>query len=87
MIVDGKRMGLYHEGGMVCVVEVIEDKSDDEWERFILECKRIIQSSRIFKDPEIGEQWNVDRTKGDGGAYAGWYLEEEGERVCEVIEK
>lgn len=80
MIVDGKRLAVYREEGTTCVVEILADKSDDEWERFELECRRVLRTSRIVKDPEIGDRWTAERTKGAGAAYVGWSLDEDDAR-------
>lgn len=86
MIVDGKRVGLYHEEGGVTLVEVLEDKSDEKWERLLVRCVRVIQPSRIIVAPEVDEEWEVTGTKGEGSAYKGWYLEEEGVGLERVLE-
>ena len=85
MIVDGKRVGLFHEDGGIIAVEVVEDLSDEKWERLRLRCVRMVLSSPIVKDAEVGEEFVVDRTKGPGGCYVDWFLEEEGRAVEEAF--
>ena len=87
MIVDGKRMGLYREEGGLTLVEVLEDKSDEKWERLWVRCVRVVKPSRIVVSPEVGEEWEATGTKGEGSAYKGWYLEEEGAGLEKAIEE
>jgi hypothetical protein len=85
MIVDGKRVGLFHEDGGIIAVEVVKDLSDEEWERLRLKCVRMVLSSKIVIDSEVGEEFEVCRMKGPDGCYVGWFLEEEGLGVEEAF--
>lgn len=87
MFSDGKRMGLYHEDGEVDLVEVVEDLSDEEWERFRLKCVRVVQKSRIVKEAEAGEEFEVCRRKNAGGWGGDWCLEEDGISLERELEK
>jgi hypothetical protein len=63
----------FHEDGMVCEVEVLEDTSDVDWDRYKLRVKRILAQSSIFKSPEIGEEFSVEQSR--HGAWGGmWHL-------------
>lgn len=57
-------MAEYHEDGMVCDVTILEDTSDNEWERYKLKVNKVLQSSSIVKDPEVGEEFSVEKARG-----------------------
>lgn len=64
----------FHEDGLICEVDILEDTSDKRWYRYKLSVKRIIQESPIFKSPEIGKEFSVTQVK--EGSWAGmWLLE------------
>lgn len=54
---------LYHEDGMVMEVEIVEDKSDKEWERYTLKVIRIVQESAVYNSPEIGEIFTCQKQR------------------------
>lgn len=64
----------YHEDGMICEVDVLDDQSDDNWYRYNLRIKRIFQHSRIFKSPPIGEEFSVTKRRNSGSCPGMWHL-------------
>jgi hypothetical protein len=85
MIFNGKKVALYHEDGGIIAVEIVEDLSDEKWTKLRLRCVRTVQSSPIVRDSEVGEEFEVSRTKGPGGYCVDWFLEEEGRAVEEAF--
>lgn len=85
MIIDGRRLGVFHECGMICIVEIVADRSDNDWERFDLKNLGVVQSSAIVGDPEADEVFEVEGTTGRDSAYKGWFLDEDGEGVARVL--
>lgn len=81
MIIDGRRIGVFRECGMICIVEVVADRSDNDWERFDLKNLGVVQSSAIVRDPEADEVFEVEGTKGRDSAYKGWFLDEDDDVV------
>lgn len=55
----------YHEDGMICDVTVLEDTSDEKWHRYKLRVNKILQSSAIFKDPKVNDEFCVQQVKGE----------------------
>lgn len=65
---------LYHEDGMVLDVEILEDKSDKEWERYTLKVIKNVQSNGVYKPAEIGEVFTCEKQR--GAACCGlWHLD------------
>jgi len=90
VIINGKRVGLYHEEGGIIAVEVVEDLSDEKWTKLRLRCVRMVLPSPIVKDSEVGEEFEVGRRKNAGAWGGDWYLDEEGigvERAVELFKK
>lgn len=59
---------------MVCDVTVLVDRSDAEWYRYELRVDKVLQSSWLCKDPEVGEVFSVEQRK-NSGCYGGmWHL-------------
>jgi hypothetical protein len=67
-------MAEYHEDGMILDVEVVSDNSDKEWERYELRVTKILQKSAVYKSPEIGEMFSVDKIRKDVGCSGMWHL-------------
>jgi hypothetical protein len=67
-------MAEYHEDGMVLEVEVVSDNSDKEWERYQLRVIKILQNSAVYKSPEIGEVFSVDKRRNISGCCGMWHL-------------
>ena len=53
----------YHETGVIYQVEVLENNSDKEWEKYSLRVKRIVDSG-IFEPFEIGEIFECEKRRG-----------------------
>jgi len=67
---------MFSEDGMFCMVEILEDKSNDKYHEFNVEVKRIIESG-MFKDPDIGDRHTITKAKEMGGGCSGlWFLRE-----------
>jgi hypothetical protein len=64
---------IYTEDDATAKVEIVEDRSDNEWERYLLKIIEPIQQSRIFHDWKIGETFEVCNKKNSG--FRCWYLE------------
>ena len=68
-------MAKYTEDGLIADVEILEDNSDSEWERYTLKIKKIIRSSWFCKDPEIEYVFSPCRRIRAKGYYNGmWNL-------------
>ena len=63
----------FHEDGMICVVDVLEDNSDKQWYRYKLKVKAVIQESSFLKPPKVGEIFSVDQIR-EGGFNGMWHL-------------
>jgi len=64
----------FREDGWRAEVEVLEDTSDAEWERYKLKVLRTLRHSRIFKTPPEGHVFDVCSRR-DAGCYNGaWHL-------------
>jgi hypothetical protein len=68
-------MPTYYEDGAALDVTILEDMSNDEFERYRLKVNAVLRSSRIVKDPEIGSEFTCDRLKNCGYAAGMWDLE------------
>lgn len=66
-------MARYTEDGLVMGVDVLADKSDDEWERYELRVTEIIRENGIYKPPHIGWTFECSRRRSFGGI---WHLEQ-----------
>lgn len=71
---DKMKNGIFSEGGWIAAVKVLEDNSDNEWERYNLEVIKTIQESAIFKTPVNGWQFEVSADR-KYRAYVDWELE------------
>jgi hypothetical protein len=67
------KTGTYKEEGWLARVEILEDNSDSEWDRFKLKVLGTIMPSPIFKTPEDGTIFEVDAMK-KYKHYIGWSL-------------
>lgn len=68
----GKKM-IYREDDWKAEVEVLEDTSDDEWERYKLKVVKTLRESRMYKSTPDGEIFSVEQKKGIG--FSGmWHL-------------
>ena len=65
---------VYTEEDYKVLVEVLEDSSDEEWERFELKAIKTLRHSKIFKPIEDGEVWSVSSNR-DYPCYKLWDLE------------
>ena len=66
-------MAIFNEDGLICEVEVLEDKSDKDWKRYKLRVINVIRESPLCLPPKPGEEFSVEQvTK---GAWVGmWFL-------------
>ena len=69
---------VFNEMGQYFLVQVVADDSDEEYERYTLRIlKHLNQKGPYPKATERpGDELTVDKTKGEGGGMAGWYLRE-----------
>jgi len=69
-----KQEAIYSEDDWKARVEILEDNSDDKWERYTLKVIETLNVSRIYNPTEGGEEFDVTHKK--GCAYGGmWHLE------------
>lgn len=68
-------MVTYHEDGMILEVDVLDDRSDADWDRYRLRILRVIRDNPLLGPPEaVGEEFSVDQYR--HGAWGGmWFLE------------
>jgi len=72
-----RRVRTYREDDWKAEVEVLEDNSDSQWERYKLKVIRTLRESRIYKPTPDGTIFDVERNKKYNGAYSGmWSLSE-----------
>jgi hypothetical protein len=64
----------FREDGWVAEVEVLEDTSDTEWERYKLKVIRTLRDSAIVKTPPDGEIFDVCSRKNCGCCSGLWHL-------------
>jgi hypothetical protein len=75
------KVALFREDGMRAVVNVLENNSDEKFDRFKLEVVKVEQSSSMFKDPEIGEVFSVEQS--NEGVWGGmWSLDASDEELA-----
>lgn len=67
-------MPTFHEDGLILDVTVLENNSDMDCERYKLRVNSILQSSSICKDPDIGEEFTVEKRKNYGCCGGMWHL-------------
>lgn len=77
---DGYQPGqtaFYHEDGEVDEVLVLENNSDKDWIKYLLEVKRVVQESIISKPSEVGYRAEVVKARKGGGCSGLWHLLDE----------
>ena len=67
------QQAFYHEDGNVWRVEVLENNSDSEWERYVLMVKENVRLSGFIKPSEIGETFRCDKRR-DVAVAGLWHL-------------
>lgn len=67
---------LYEEDGAVAVVEILEDGSNDDWERYKLKVVKEIQKAWHGGRLEIGYTFDVDKKKNCAMVWGIWSLNE-----------
>ncbi len=65
---------IYQEDDWIAEVEILEDLSDDEYERYNLKVIRTIQESRIYKPTQDGEAFIIELNKKYSSYMGGWSL-------------
>jgi hypothetical protein len=58
---------IYKEDDWMALVEILEDLSDDEFDRFKLKVVRTIRPSKIFKPVPNGTEFQVEQRKDSPG--------------------
>lgn len=66
---------IYQEDDWIAEVEILEDLSDDEYERYNLKVIRTIRESRIYKPTQDGETFTCECNKKYPGM-GGWCFRE-----------
>lgn len=67
------KQGIYEESGWVAKVNILEDNSDTEWEKFQLEVVETFHNSPIFGTPPNGHVFEASAARGFRH-YVGWRL-------------
>lgn len=67
--------GLYNEDGQRFFVECLEDNSDESFERYRFRVTRFEQGNLIYKDAEVGEEFDACRTRDPAWADICWSVE------------
>lgn len=70
---------VYKENGWIARVEIVEDKSDDKYERYTLRHVELIQPNGL-PTPAIGDTFEVSALK-SGGYSSLWHLYDDDEAV------
>jgi len=56
---------LYHEDGMILEVEILNDKSDESWERYELKVIKNVQENGLNEPAEVGEIFTCEKRRGE----------------------
>ena len=64
----------YHEMGEVDKVEVLGNKSDQNYIRYKLKVLQVVQESKIAFPSNIGEVFNCEAKRNSGGFSGLWHL-------------
>ena len=68
---------IYREDDWKAEVEVLEDNSNDKYERYKLKVVKTLRDSRMYKPTPDGEEFEVEKQKNPGGHSNGeWHLSE-----------
>ena len=68
------KTAMFNEEGWLAKVEILEDNSNEEWEKYKLKVIETIENFGYFKTPENGYEFSVN-CKNGYKAYVGWNLE------------
>ena len=66
----------YREDDWVAEVEVVENNSDEQWDKFKLKVVKTIQPSQIYKPTKDGTVFDVSARKNAGCCGGMWSLDD-----------
>ncbi|MGD8777699.1 MAG: hypothetical protein PVH88_01925 [Ignavibacteria bacterium] len=61
---ENKMVKEFHEDGLIAVVEILEDNSNDIYEKYKIKFMEIKKESPFFINPDIGEVIDIEKMKG-----------------------
>lgn len=71
---ETKQLARYEEDGYEAIVEILEDNSDEEFERYKLKALKVIRPAFHGGIIEKGKEFEVDRDKKYAKCYSIWSL-------------